>query len=194
VGALSNIKAKIEQGEKELRKNYPEITRFIAVIIGGNTKNYQFIDDNAHSLSSILSKIANNHSIPLFISFSRRTPDSAKQIIRERLPLPNIIYDPQENKPNPYFGMLSSAEYIISTADSISMCSEAASSGKPLYIFCPDNFKSRKHRSFIKQLIDRAIARNLDSSIELLETYSYQPLYEVQKISDLIKSAILEIA
>jgi mitochondrial fission protein ELM1 len=159
-------------------------------MVGGNTKNYEFSNNDAILLSSLLSKISSNHSLPVFISFSRRTSWQVKQIIRANFTSPNIIYDPEEEKFNPYFCMLGCADYIISTADSISMCSEAASSGKPLYIFLPDDFKSKKHRAFIQQLINLGIARKLDSSISLLEDYPYKPLYEVEKISEIIKSNI----
>lgn len=190
IGSLNNVKAKIVDGGKELYNQYLDIKRFIAVMVGGNTKNYEFSNNDAILLSSLLSKISSNHSLPLFISFSRRTSWQVKQIIRANFTSPNIIYDPEEEKFNPYFCMLGCADYIISTADSISMCSEAASSGKPLYIFLPDDFKSKKHRAFIQQLINLGIARKLDSSISLLEDYPYKPLYEVEKISEIIKSNI----
>ena len=190
-GALNNIKAKIVDGGEELRKQYPEIKKFIAVIIGGNTKNYKFNISDINLFSSLLSKVSSTHSLPLFISFSRRTPSEAKQIIRANFSWPNIIYDPEEGGMNPYFGMLSCADYIISTADSISMCSEAASSGKPLYIFLPDDFNSKKHRIFIHQLIQLGIVRKLDNSVSLLENYFYKPLYEVEKVAQIIKSNFL---
>lgn len=124
----------------------------------------------------------------MFISFSRRTPNSAKQIIKNKVPSLTIIYDPteEEAKPNPYFGMLAQADYIISTADSISMCSEAASTGKPLYIFCPSNFKSPKHLAFTQNLLELRIAKILDKSAMQLESYNYAPLNEVEKFANII--------
>jgi len=191
-GALCNIQSKLLIAGQELRNNYPNIGKFIAVIIGGNTKNYNFTDENAIVFSDILSKISNNNSANLFISFSRRTSNSTKQIIKSRLPSTVIIYDPTEeiDIPNPYHGMLSQADYIISTADSISMCSEAASTNKPLYIFCPNNFKSYKHRSFVQQLVDSGIAKMLDKSIISLESYSYNPLFELEKAAKFVMSKL----
>lgn len=190
IGSLNNVKAKIATDSKELYNHYPEIKQFIAVMVGGNSKNYQFNNNDAILLSSLLAKISRDHSLPLFISFSRRTSWQVKEIIRANFTLPNIVYDPEEGQFNPYYAMLGCADYIISTADSISMCSEVASSGKPLYIFLPDNFQSQKHRAFIEQLINLGIARKFDSSIKRLEDYSYKPLDEVEKISAMIKSTI----
>lgn len=193
IGAINNVQAKVLAGGVELRKNYPALGKFIAVIIGGNSKNYSFTDENAHELTEILSNLVRNQSYSLFISFSRRTPNRAKKIIRNSMPPSTIIYDPiiDKTKSNPYFGMLAEADYIISTADSISMCSEAASTGKPLYIFCPNNFKSHKHLSFIQQLIDSRIAKSLNKYVTSLEKYNYTPLNEVTKVSEIVKSRLV---
>lgn len=188
IGALNNIKSKINIGKQEITLQYPHLQQFIAVLIGGNTKNYKQRHDDARDLLSILIQIANNNHIPLFISFSRRTPSIIKQMIYANFQLPHTVYDPETNKPNPYLGLLSEAKYIISTADSISMCSEAAATGKPLYIYCPYNFKLKKHKFFIQQLVDLGIARRLDHSITSLHSYSYQPLYEVEKVAKIIRS------
>ncbi|XVN42877.1 MAG: ELM1/GtrOC1 family putative glycosyltransferase [Candidatus Rickettsia vulgarisii] len=235
-GALNNIQDKIVIGGIELQKNYPDLKKFISVIIGGNSKNYKFTNDDALELASILDNITKTQGYSLFISFSRRTPNHAKEIIKEKIGCHSsydgnpvqytchaelnstsnkfepaskmtkniidsrlrgnsstvIVYDPidETTKPNPYFGMLTKADYIIATADSISMCSEAASTGKPLYIFCPDNFNSSKHLSFLQQLIKLGIARTLTNSITTLENYDYTPLNEVTRISNIITSKI----
>ncbi len=191
-GALNNIQAKMQAGGIELRKNYPNLGQFISVIIGGNTKNYRFTKANARELATILVNITNNQHYNLFVSFSGRTPNLVKEIISNILPSSTIIYDPIKDifKPNPYFGMLAEADYIISTADSISMCSEASSTGKPLYIFCPSNFKSPKHLSFIQQLIRSNIGKLLDNSVTYLTKYDYTPLNEIERISDIVVSKI----
>lgn len=192
-GALNNIQAKIANAGKELRKNYPRLGQFISVIIGGNCKNYNFTDDHAKELSTILTNVTNNLSYNIFVSFSRRTPNSAKIIVKDNLPASTIIYDPIEEKniTNPYFGMLAEADYLISTADSISMCSEATSTGKPVYIFCPNNFKSPKHLAFLRQLIKLGIAKMLNNSVNYLEKYHYTPLNEVEKIANIVLDKVI---
>ncbi len=193
IGALNNVQEKVLAGGTELRKNYPELGKFIAVMIGGSSKSYSFTDENAQELIEILSNLTRAQSYSFFISFSRRTPESAKKIIRNNLPASSIVYDPtvETERPNPYFGMLAEAEVIISTADSIAMCSEAATTGKPLYIFCPDNFKLHKHLSFLQQLVDSKIARRLNKNITNLEKYDYIPLNEVTKIAEIVKSRLV---
>ena len=54
-------------------------------------------------------------------------------MLQERLGgLPAFIWD--GSGANPYFGMLGAADAIVVTADSVSMISEAAATGKPVYI------------------------------------------------------------
>ncbi|MGL4226975.1 MAG: mitochondrial fission ELM1 family protein [Rickettsia sp.] len=190
-GAINNVTAKFAAASLELQKHYPNLTKFIAVIIGGNNKKFNFNEDEAVLFSSLLNKIYTNQKIPFFITFSRRTPQAVKSIIKNNMPVSTIIYDPNEDTGyNPYIAMLANAKYIISTADSISMCSEAASSGKPLYIFCPPNFNSSKHKIFIKQLVEQKIARIFDESVTMLEEYNYKPLNEAARVAEIIKSLI----
>ncbi|AAU03595.1 mitochondrial fission ELM1 family protein [Rickettsia typhi] len=190
-GALNNITAQFSDASLELQKHYPNLKQFIAVIIGGNNKRFNFNEDAAILLSSLLNKIYSNQAIPFFISFSRRTPQIVKSIIKNNTHSSTMIYDPSKDTDynNPYIAMLSNAKYIISTADSISMCSEAASSGKPLYIFCPPNFNSLKHKIFIEQLVEKKIARIFNESITILEEYNYKPLNEAKKVAEMIKFA-----
>ncbi|ABV78674.1 Putative nucleoside-diphosphate-sugar epimerase [Rickettsia bellii OSU 85-389] len=190
-GAINNVTEKFATANLELQKHYPKLKEFIALIIGGNNKKFNFTEKEAIHFSSLLKRIYDNQKTPFFISFSRRTPDIVKSIIKNNMPASTIIYDPTTDTGfNPYIAMLASAKYIISTADSISMCSEAASSGKPLYIFCPSNFNSSKHKIFVKKLVKLKIAKMFDESVTKLEEYSYPPLDEAGRVAEIIKPLI----
>ena len=190
-GAINNVTDKFAAVSLEIQKYYPDLKQFIAVIIGGNNKKFNFNKDEAILFASLLNKIYTNQTIPFFISFSRRTPLEVKSIIKNNMPSSTIIYDPNKDIGyNPYIAMLANAKYIIVTADSISMCSEAASSGKPLYIFYPPNFNSSKHKIFIKQLVEQKIARIFDESVISLEEYNYKSLNESERVAEIIKSLI----
>lgn len=191
IGALNYI----ENPSRELADYYePLIKNFIAIIIGGDTKGFKFSEKDIKSFISILLNISSNKSLPLFITFSRRTSNLFKNIIRQYFQndKKNIIYDPNyDKKPNPYLFMLSKAEYVIATGDSISMCSEIVSSGRPLYIFCPRDFKAPKHRFFIQQLFDLHLANKLDYTTNTLTSNYYQPLKETQRIAQIIKEKLI---
>ncbi len=197
IGALNNVQAFMPEARSSFRNDYPDMKNFIAVIVGGSSNKHKFTIREAELLSDTIFNVSQNHSLPLFISFSRRTPLQVKKLFRKRFLQPHVIYDPEEIMPNPYPAIIGEAEYIITTADSVSMCSEAASTGKPIYIFCPPSFKLKKHRFFVHQLIDLDIARLLEPDIEFLEKYDYEPLDEADRIVEIIKDQftnILEIS
>jgi mitochondrial fission protein ELM1 len=67
------------------------------------------------------------------ITPSRRTAPDVMAILRAALaPLGAWIWDGAGD--NPYFGMLALADAILVTADSVSMVSEAAATGAPVYL------------------------------------------------------------
>ena len=194
-GALTNIASELTIIKKDFKKQYPKLKEFIALVIGGSSKKYKFTFDNGKLLLEIITKIQQNQPLPLFITFSRRTPVKVKELFKNNLTAPNIIYDPGDknssNIANPYPGIIAMAKYIITTTDSISMCSEAISTGKPIYVFCPQNFNLKKHNFFIKQLVENQTVKRLETTTDYLQTYEYTPLCEVDKIAEIIKTRIL---
>jgi len=192
IGALHNVESKIKAAKVEFKHDYPAVGKFIALLVGGNSKNYKFSAHDASALSEIVSRVSANHGLQVFVSFSRRTPEAVKAVLRAALPWPHIIFDPtQDTGPNPYFGLLACADFIITTCDSIAMCSEATASGKPLYIYCPEHANMPKHKYFLQQLIDLEIARKLEPGTDVLEHYTYKPFSETRKAADYIMSNIL---
>lgn len=192
IGSLHNVEAKIKQSLDAFVEAYPDAKQFIAMLVGGNTKKYTFSTKDAEELANTVSVISTNHGLPVFISFSRRTPESVKTVLRNAFPWPHVIYDPIQNTGyNPYFGILANCAFLITTCDSISMCSEATASCKPLYIFCPKDANMPKHRYFVQQLMDLKIARMLTPKMEVLEYYDYSPFNESVKVANFIKDNVL---
>ena len=71
----------------------------------------------------------------------------------------------------------------------MSMVSECCSTGKPAYIYMPENF-SKKHKLFCKNLIDNNIAKMFNTNIDKLEKYKYKPLNEVERIKNIINNKL----
>lgn len=189
-GSLNNVTTKIKEAKIEFLNYHPDFGRFIGVLIGGNTKNFVMTKADAEILVINLRGLTTIYQLPLFVSFSRRTPEVVKNIIKYQL-RSNTIYDPSSGGHNPYLGLIAAAECLVVTSDSISMLSEVAASGKGLYIFKPDSFKSKKHLSFIRYLIEIKIAKMLDKNVNQYKKYSYQPLNEMERIMPLIEKLLV---
>jgi len=195
IGAINNIKQAISKFKK-FPPCYASMKQFIGVLVGGNTKEYKFSQNDAVELCEAIKKSASYNDMPAFITFSRRTPAHLKKLFYKNFKWPHIIYDPAKEKNkelNPYIGILKKAKFIILTCDSVSMCSEVASSGKPNYIYCPNRFHSKKHKYMMQQLVDLKIAKVFSKSTGKFEPYKYAPLDEVLKVRDYIKQNFLPI-
>ncbi len=188
LGALTGIRNKLCRLGNEFETNYPDLKEFIAVIIGGSKKDHTLTLKNLKILGKRLSIIAGSHSLPFFISFGRRVPVHVKKYFKENFSWPNIVYDSSNNDYNPYYNIMQKAKYIISTLDSISICSESANTGKPVYVFCPDGCKLKKHKYFLQQLVDLGMIKYLAENTNHLEHYSYSPLSELDRIIKIIKN------
>lgn len=193
IGSLNNIKQRIKQ-YKSLPRKYISMNNFIGILIGGDTKDYSFSKKDSEELSKSIENAISYNDMPAFITFSRRTPQHMKDIIEKNFKWPNIIYDPTvETNPNnnPYIGILKFADFIVMTCDSVSMCSEVASSGKPAYIYCPEGFASKKHKYLLQQLIDLEIAKTFSPATGKLEKYKYKALDEISQVKKYIKENLL---
>ena len=93
--------------------------------------------------------------------------------------------------PNPYFGILSSVDYIVVTADSISMCSEATSSGKPVYIFYDDKIVEDTHIKIVSYLIKKGYARLFEKEVNL-EKFSYTTRNSAKGIAEKVQNILLQ--
>lgn len=183
IGSIHNIPSRLAKYDAP-----PPMNNFIGVLIGGNTNSYNFTEKDAKELSSILERMIAYSKSPALITFSRRTPELLKKLFVEKFPPPNIIYDPTiSDKENPFLGILKYAKFLILTCDSVSMCSEAVSTGHPVYIYTPEGFDSKKHKYFTQQLIDLGIARAITTNSHMLEEYQYTPLNEVVKVAKAVQ-------
>ncbi len=145
----------------------------IAILIGGSTKRHIFTAAENSALIDKLKKIPN-----LMITTSRRTGDENTNTIKETLNTSgNFIWDGKT--PNPYMGMLAWADVILVTADSTSMISEAATTGKPVYVL-PMEGLTKRQIQLVENLKNYGAVREFDGKIE---NWTYPPLSDSSKIA-----------
>jgi mitochondrial fission protein ELM1 len=136
----------------------------IAVLIGGSPDPADFAKRHAVPLATYASDLARRINGSLLITTSRRTGDAMPEQMKPHLNCPYYLYAWQQggNPPaNPYYGFLGLADMVIATGDSVSMCSEACATGKPVFIYEGDDFMSRKYKKFVKALYAQNLARPL---------------------------------
>jgi hypothetical protein len=105
----------------------------IAVLAGGTGNAYRMTEDAARTLGGQIRRLTEKGDVGLAVTVSRRTGAVNEQILRQELEgTPTFFWDGRGD--NPYFGFLGLADAIVVTADSVSMVSEACSTGKPVYV------------------------------------------------------------
>jgi len=153
----------------------------ISVLVGGKNKHQGFTGPLAHDFAKKLQNAATNTGGGLAISFSRRTGERNEAILRQNLAgVSSYIWEGKGE--NPYFGLLALADVIVVTSDSISMISEACSTGKPVYIYDLPHAGAR-HKKFCEELVQKGHARPFLGDVEI---WKNTPLDETRKAADFV--------
>ena len=148
----------------------------VAVLVGGKSRAFDLSTPRAAHLADQIAAAVATSGGSLLLTFSRRTPEAAKVVMGERLnALPGLIWDGEG--PNPYFAFLGTADMILVTEDSANMPTEAAATGRPVYLLEMDGAQARKRR-FHAELAGLGIIRRFDGA---LEDWSYTPLRETER-------------
>ncbi|MDX1950390.1 MAG: ELM1/GtrOC1 family putative glycosyltransferase [Rickettsiales bacterium] len=124
----------------------------IVVLIGGNSRKTNFTKYHSEILVNRVTNIVSELGASLLVTNSRRTnpelSDYIKAEFKHKIGRYYYFHDVHQSKANPFFAFLQLADCVITTGDSISMCSEACTIGKPVFIFSPDGNAPPKHRRF----------------------------------------------
>ena len=183
LGAIHHVSTeKLELASEHFRPLLASLPRpLISVLIGGKNKHQGFSNSSSHDLAQKLLMAATSTAGGLAISFSRRTGAQNEATIRQDLKgCPSYIWGGTGE--NPYFGLLALADGIVVTSDSISMISEASSTGKPVYIYELQG-AGRRHKELAENLIQRGIARPFSGTFE---TWKYMPLDETRRAANFV--------
>ncbi|WP_425996622.1 mitochondrial fission ELM1 family protein [Caulobacter sp. DWR1-3-2b1] len=145
----------------------------VAVLLGGKSKAFDLPVERAAQMAHQIQIPLEQDGGSLLMTFSRRTPEPARALLTARLRhLPGMIWDGEG--PNPYFAFLAAADYILVTEDSTNMATEAASTGKPVFILKMEG-SSLKFRIFHEELERQGAARPYGGAYH---GWSYEPVDE----------------
>jgi mitochondrial fission protein ELM1 len=168
--------------ENKLEKNKDILT----LILGGPTKYYDYSNENIIRIFSNINKHLIENNLQLIIIPSNRTPKETIIFAKEYFNKSRIIIDNIDKKA--YLSSLALAKYIVVTCDSSSMISEAALTGKPIYVAMIPPMKNDKRFSKFRSLFkDLNIIKELG---EDLTSWSYESLNETQRVASIIKEKL----
>ena len=154
--------------------------------MGGPTKYYDYSTKNIKEIFTTLSKLSKEHNFQLVIIPSMRTPTNIIQYANDYFGDGHTVIMDVDKKA--YLSALAIAQNIIVTCDSSSMISEAALTGKPIYVasILPKKNDNRfqKFRNLFRKL---NIIKNLGEEIE---DWNYEKLDETNRVANIIKQKI----
>ena len=183
--------------DDEITKNKDYLSLFIkkdqrkicSLILGGPTKYYEYSSENLKNIFSNLNNFLKKNDFQLIVIPSMRTPKNSINFAKDYFGKNHTIIDNVDKKA--YLSALSISENIVVTCDSSSMISEAALTGKPIYVanILPKK-NDRRFQEFRNLFRKLNIIRNLG---ELEENWSYQKLDETNRVAKIIKQKLISL-
>ena len=176
--------------KKEIKdnSNYLDIKKekrkLVAFIIGGPNKYYNYNDLAIQQLFTKIKTLFTPDKYKIIIVPSYRTPEKIIKNAYDTFNFNHLVIKSVDKKA--YLSALSLADISVVTCDSTSMISEAAITGKPVYIaMMKSNKNNRRFKKFYSLLTNLGITRELKDNVE---EWSYESLNEVNRIAPIIKT------
>ena len=180
----------ITKEEIEKSKNYLtdkiKGQKIVALILGGPNKYYSFDNEEISKIFDQIKISFISKGYKVAVIPSMRTPKKTIQLAKEKLI--NNAYIVSEVDKKAYLSSFAIANSIIVTCDSTSMISEAAVSGKPIFVA---HMKTKRNnyrfKRFFKLFKEMGIARDLG---EKVESWTYNKHNEAERIANIIRDKI----
>ncbi len=155
------------------------------MLLGGESQAFSFPPDTAAALGAKLARLAKESGAALLVTPSRRTrADSIAAFAHAIADVPHLLWDGAGD--NPYFAFLGLADAIVVTEDSVNMVTEAAGTGKPVYVQALPGRSARLAR-FHRLMQERGATRPFEGR---LESWSYVPINDTEMVASAIRRAL----
>ena len=180
--------------KSEINENKDYLNSFIkkderkiwALIMGGPTKYYEYSRENIKAIFENLNNLNKQKNFQLVMIPSMRTPKNIIQYAKDYFVENHTVIETIDKKA--YLSALAISEKIVVTCDSSSMISEAALTGKPIYVANISPKKNDKRFQRFRNLFrELNITRNLGEEVE---NWNYQKLDETNRVANIIKQKI----
>jgi len=160
--------------------------KIVSLILGGPNKYYSFNSDQIINIFNQIKSIFVSDGYKVIIIPSMRTPKKIIDLAEREMSSCGYVVNKVDKQA--YLSAYALANYVIVTCDSTSMISEAATSGKPIFVAHMkakrNNYRFNRFYELFKQM---GITRNLG---EKVETWTYNKHNEAQRIAAEIKNKI----
>ena len=167
-------------GRLDNKKNY------LGLIIGGPNKYYNYSNQIIEKVLLKVKKISELNKLQVIAIPSIRTPKNIITMTSEILGENHLAINEVDKRA--YLSTLAISKYLVVTCDSTSMISEAAITGKPVYVeelpAKKNDYRFKKFRDLFTKL---NIIKKLDKN---LEDWTYKKLDETNRIAKEIKEKI----
>lgn len=134
-------RAGVDQAAQEAAPAMANLPRpYTSVLIGGDSGPFVFTPEKGRLLAQGVNRLLQLTGGTALVSGSPRTPRAVAEAVSASLDVPARCYwwhDRDPAAPNPYAAYLGLADRFVVTGESMSMLAEAASLGRPLYVFDP---------------------------------------------------------
>ena len=178
--------SELDENENYLKSRISTEKKIVTLILGGPTRYYDY---NNQVIDSLFSKIEHNflkNNYQLIVVPSMRTPQDLIEKAKNYFDTDQIVIPNVDKKA--YLSSLKISDHIVVTCDSTSMISEAAITGKPIYVAQMPAIKNNKRfKSFFNLFESLNIIKELNNSVE---SWTYTKLNETKKIADQISEKI----
>lgn len=196
-GALNSI------DEEELKKQAADLLPisnfYIGLLIGGDTKNFHLDREEVSAVIKEIKLVSAKLNADVLVTTSRRTPKDIDDLIKEEFKdysrCKLLVIANEKNIPEAVGGILGLSQIVITSAESISMISEAVGSKKYVVVFASAGL-GRKHRRFLNHFAKNKYIYMTESSQlsqKIEEIWLNKPQIYTLKDNLLLQEALAKI-
>ena len=187
-GAIHYLtKEEIDSHTNYLKDRLKNGKEYFLLILGGPTKHYDYSIKNISNIFNLFDTLVKKYDLQGIVVPSMRTPKNIIELSKDRLTKNSLVIETVDKKA--YLSALSLAKYVAVTCDSTSMISEAALTGKPIYVAdIPATKNDQRIQKFRKLFNQLNITKILDNN---LETWHYESLDETNRVADEIRKQLI---
>ncbi len=174
--------AEIQKNLNYLKPNQGD-RKIVTFILGGPNKYYNFSEKQIDNMFAKIKNMFISSKYKLIVIPSYRTPESIVKLAFNYFNEDHLVIRQRDKKA--YLSSLGLADIIIVTCDSTSMISEAAITGKPVYVAQMNNKKNiDRFKKFYTLFKELGVIRDLENKIE---HWTYERLDEVNRAALAVK-------